>query len=93
MNLVELVCSDYSAVRARVGRIGTSAFPQSAVTLYRVSHALSRRGHTRSARLLTAVNQAFTGADLDPEAQIGPGFQIAQSVGVVVGRQVVAGTG
>src|SRR4051794_11934813 len=90
--LRSLVASDLAALRHRVGRVGPHAFPYATATaLYRVSRFVRARGHVRVARMTCFIAQALTGAEIDPLAVIGPGFQLAHTSGVVIGPGVRAG--
>lgn len=57
-----------------------------AVALYRVAHALHRRGWNYAAWLVARCNQWLTGAEIEFNARIGPGLFIAHPSGIVVGR-------
>jgi serine O-acetyltransferase len=57
-----------------------------AVFLYRLSHWCHRRGWTYAAWFLARLNLALTGADIEFNAEIGPGLFISHPVGIVVGR-------
>ena len=63
-----------------------------AVLLYRVSHWLFQRGWINLAWLLSRLSVALTGAEIEFNAQIGPGMFVAHPVGVVVGRGTVIGS-
>ena len=62
-----------------------------AVLLYRVSHSLFQRGWIYLPWLISRVSVAVTGAEIEFNAQIGPGMLIAHPVGIVVGRGTVIG--
>ena len=62
-----------------------------AVVLYRLSHWLFRRGWIYPPWFLSRLSIALTGADIEFNAQIGPGLFIAHPVGIVVGRGTVIG--
>ncbi|HEU5373516.1 MAG TPA: hypothetical protein VFU51_14095 [Gaiellaceae bacterium] len=81
-----------TAVLAR-GLVRMFAYPQTAaVVLFRLAHELHRRRVTRPlAHAVKSWSIAWTGAEIHPAAQIGPGFEIAHSVGIVVGHEVRAG--
>jgi len=64
-----------------------------AVVLYRVSHRLHQRGWTYLPWFLSRVSVALTGAEIEFNAQIGPGMFVAHPVGIVVGRGTVIGAG
>ena len=63
-----------------------------AVLLYRISHWLFQRGWIYPPWFLSRLNVALTGADIEFNAQIGPGMFIAHPVGIVVGRGTVMGS-
>lgn len=91
-DLRRLVGADFDAVRQRTGRLGPYLFPHATATaLYRFSRFLRLRGHVRSARAVAWANQTLTGAELEPLACVGPGFQIAHTDGVLLGQGVRAG--
>lgn len=63
-----------------------------AVIYFRVSHwAWQRPGARALAYWLQASAIRTAGTEIHPAARIGPGLQIAHSVGIVVGHEVVAG--
>lgn len=64
-----------------------------AVFLYRISHWLYRKKCTYLAWFLTRLSIALTGAEIEFNAQIGPGMFIAHPVGIVIGRGTKAGSG
>ncbi len=55
--------------------------------LYRVSHALWRRGVPLLPLLLTRLGQHLYAVDIAYEAQLGPGIVIVHGFGLVVGNQ------
>jgi serine O-acetyltransferase len=57
-----------------------------------VSHRLYQRGWLYPAWFLSRLSVAVTGADIEFNAEIGPGMFIAHSVGIVVGRGTVIGS-
>ena len=57
-----------------------------AVFLYRVSHWCHQRRWLYCAWLLARINTAWTGADIEFNAEIGPGLFISHPVGIVIGR-------
>ncbi len=63
-----------------------------AVLLYRISHWLFRKGWIYLAWFLTRLNITLTGAEIEFNAQIGPGMFIAHPVGIVIGRGTVIGS-
>ncbi len=63
-----------------------------AVLLYRVSHWLFLRGWIYLPWFLSRLSLAVTGADIEFNAQIGPGMFITHPVGIVVGRGTVIGS-
>jgi serine O-acetyltransferase len=64
-----------------------------AVFLYRISHWLYHKGWIYPAWFLTRFNITLTGAEIEFNAQIGPGMFIAHPVGIVIGRGTVIGSG
>jgi serine O-acetyltransferase len=63
-----------------------------AVLLYRVSHWLFQRGWIYSAWFLSRLSVATTGAEIEFNAEIGPGMFVSHPVGIVVGRGTVIGS-
>ena len=63
-----------------------------AVLLYRISYRLFRMGFIYLAWLVTRLNIFLTGAEIEFNAQIGPGMFIAHPVGIVIGRGTVIGS-
>jgi serine O-acetyltransferase len=53
------------------------------VAAYRIAHWLYRRGHERSARLLSWLNFVVHKAAIAPSVRIGPGLYVPHTVGVV----------
>lgn len=93
-DLLRLLKSDLNAQRHRAGRAAPFVYPQIAATAgYRVARWLRLRGHPRAAAAAAAVVQLLTGADISPEAAIGPGFCIVHTGAVVIGPRVVVGRG
>src|SRR5205823_11843014 len=62
-----------------------------AVLLHRFSHWLYEHGWLYVAWYLTRLNVMLTGAEIEFNAEIGPGLFIAHPVGIVVGRGTVIG--
>lgn len=63
-----------------------------AVLLYRVSHWLYRKGFIYLPWSLSRLSLAITGAEIEFNAEIGPGLFVAHPVGIVVGRGTVIGS-
>lgn len=63
-----------------------------AVVTFRLSHALSALRLRPWALQLKARNLSRTGADIHPDATIGPGFCMVHTSGVVIGRGSVIGS-
>ncbi len=57
-----------------------------AVLLYRLSHWLYQHGRTYLAWTIARLGQSLTGAEIEFNAEIGPGLFIAHPGGIVVGR-------
>src|SRR5947209_7110522 len=62
-----------------------------AVAIYRLSHRLWLRGHETLAEVLWRINYFLTGADIHPGAEIGGGFRLTHTSGVVIGKGVKVG--
>ncbi len=62
-----------------------------AVTLYRHSHELWKKGKIRRSRFLNYLSHVLTGADIHPGAVIGEDFFIDHATGVVIGETAVIG--
>lgn len=62
------------------------------VWCYRISHWARRRRIPFFPMLLHTLGMILWHADISPDASIGPGFCIAHSVGIVVGRGVRTGS-
>lgn len=89
--LLTLLRADVAELRRAHYRVAPHIFPSLvAVCLFRVAVA-ARRVHPSVARAVAMVNHALTGADLDPQARIGPGLVLRHPAGVVVGPGAVAG--
>lgn len=63
------------------------------VVLFRVGSALARTPLRPLAFLLRSVSVTLGGAEIHPDARIGPGFALVHSSGVVIGPGVVIGQG
>ena len=64
-----------------------------AVSVYRVSHELSRIGVPLLPRIMTEYAHSRTGIDIHPGATVGKGFFIDHGTGVVIGETTVIGDG
>jgi serine O-acetyltransferase len=73
-----------------IGRVLTRPGPL-ALVLYRFSHRLWVAGWHTVAELVWRVNLFFTGADIHPGAEIGPGLRVTHTSGLVIGRGVRIG--
>ncbi len=87
-------------LRARRDRVVTYLFPCFfAVAMFRLAHALGRRGLSPLARAVQLVAAVLTSGEIDWRAEIAPGFflehpqGIGIGDGVVIGRNVVIGIG
>lgn len=58
---------------------------------YRLGHALWRRGHRLSARILQNLVRSGTGVDIHPAAQLGRRLFIDHATGVVIGQTAEVG--
>jgi serine O-acetyltransferase len=63
-----------------------------AVLLYRLSHWLHRRGLTYLAWATSRLNLFLTGAEIEFNAQFGPGLCIAHPSGIMIGRGTTGGS-
>jgi serine O-acetyltransferase len=64
-----------------------------AVVLYRIAHWCHERSWTYPAWFFCRLNLALTGADIEFNAEIGPGMFISHPVGIVIGRGTRIGSG
>ncbi len=88
-----------SLIRADIEQLGVlfnsaaeHLFPSGYVAVsYRIAHALYQRGCKRVAGVVTVICHVLTGAEVRPDARIGPGFVVVHPSAVVVGGGVVAG--
>lgn len=90
-------------VRARFGADASIALHPGALNTaaFRVAHYLWRRGHRKTARLVSQAQFLLTGGEIHPEADIGPGLAIPHPTGAAIlckaGRNLTilsrAGTG
>ncbi len=62
-----------------------------AIFFHRISHALYKKGVPFLPRLLSHVVRIFTGIEIHPAAEIGPGFFIDHGMGVVIGETTEIG--
>lgn len=62
-----------------------------AVLLYRISHALYRRGWNYLPWSITRLSQALTGAEIEFNASVGPGLLLPHPCGIVIGRWTTLG--
>jgi len=65
--------------------------PLHAIFLHRIAHGLYRLGLPVFPRLLSVFSRFFTGVEIHPGAQIGPGFFIDHGTGTVVGETAIIG--
>lgn len=64
-----------------------------AITVYRIAHLLLKLGVPYLPRMMTEFAHSKTGIDINPGAQIGPGFFIDHGTGVVIGETCIIGSG
>jgi len=83
----------YSGLRYWVRVFGKALItPQlHAVILFRISHSLATSPLRPLAYVVRALALAWTGAEIHPDATIGPGLALMHTSGVVVGPGVVIG--
>lgn len=61
------------------------------VVLYRLANWLTRNRIPYVPTALMNIGRILYSAEIDPSSNIGPGFQIVHSVGLVIGPEVIAG--
>lgn len=62
-----------------------------AVWLYRIAHALWKRGYVFPSRFLSHITRFLTGVEIHPGAEIGRRFFIDHGMGVVIGETAEIG--
>ena len=62
-----------------------------AISVYRIAHALLRRGAKIIPRIMTEIAHEKTGIDIHPGARIGKSFFIDHGTGLVIGETTVIG--
>lgn len=62
-----------------------------AVSYFRIGHALHRLGATLAARFISEIAHAETGIEIHPAAQVGESFFIDHGTGVVIGETAIIG--
>ncbi|GMU41968.1 MAG: hypothetical protein AMXMBFR23_28340 [Chloroflexota bacterium] len=62
-----------------------------ALIIYRLTHALDRRGYGLPARVIAHVARMLTGVEIHPSATIGRSLFIDHGMGVVIGETAVIG--
>lgn len=62
-----------------------------ALIMYRISHALQKRGLKFSARAVSQIAKFLTGIEIHPGATIGKGLFIDHGSGVVIGETAIIG--
>lgn len=95
--LMQLLCADIrAAAEGSRGRVLSTIFPDAhrkAARHHHIAHALHARFGLRVLpHDLTCRSRVRFSIDIDRRAVIGPGFVIRRAVGVVVGRDVRAGS-
>ncbi len=60
-----------------------------AIVAHRIAHVLYREGVPMLPRIISEYAHGLTGIDINPGAQIGPGFFIDHGTGVVIGETAV----
>lgn len=84
-----------SGVKFWIYLLGRSALAPAthALVLFRIGSALQGTPFAPLAYVFKALGIIWSGADIHPKAQIGPGFCLAHSTGVTIGADVRAGRG
>lgn len=62
-----------------------------AITYYRIAHALYYLNSTLLSRIITEIGHSLTGIDIHPGASIGNSFFIDHGTGVVIGETAIIG--
>jgi serine O-acetyltransferase len=91
---IEFLREDYRKSRLNIFKLIGGAFIFSnfwLVVLYRLANWLNRSRIPYIPALLMSIGKILYSAEIDPSSNIGPGFQIVHSVGLVVGPKVIAG--
>src|SRR2546421_10311814 len=84
-DLLHVLRADLEAMRKYTGVLRHSLYPSFVcVVLYRLGHALRPTRLKPLAWLLFWLNQALTGAEIPPSADLGPGLYVVHTRGVVV---------
>lgn len=76
---------------AQRAALRASALPRHAVSLHRLAHRLHAKGHPTTADVVATVNRVLTGAEIEPGATLGAGFEIHHGNGIVIAEGVRAG--
>jgi serine O-acetyltransferase len=87
-----LLRRDLTAMRVHTGGVRHTIWPNfGAVIMFRVGQWCRDGALKPFAWLLFALNQTLTGAELPPSAEIGGGFYLVHSCGVVISAGAIAG--
>ena len=73
------------------GALRRAPFSVVATVAFRLAHAAKRSDHNALALLAYCVCQFLTGADIHPQATLGPGLAFVHTQGVTIGPGVVTG--
>lgn len=87
-NLIEYLKQDYHAYKLTPKKLIRTFFNFSTFSLvvsYRIAHWFTRKRVPILPGLLTTLNKIIYSCEINPCADIGPGFRIAHSMGIVIG--------
>lgn len=94
MGFLRSVAADVLIQRRRNGRLYPFVHPHLTTALsYRLSRVAMKLRMPMVAYAIAVLAQTFTGAEVNPEADLGPGVCFAHTGNVVIGPRVVAGRG
>ncbi len=94
--LIEYIKEEIQVIRERDAAIKSDVevflYPSfHAILWHRAAHALYRRKHYLSARLISQIVAHYTGIEIHPGATIGKGLFIDHGHGVVIGETAILG--
>lgn len=94
-SLFEYVRQDYNAYGLSPKKLVMGFFTLSTFTFvftYRVSHWLRKKGIPVLPGIFGLINKVLHSCEISPRAEIGPGFRVAHSTGIVIGPDVKIGS-
>lgn len=87
---IDAICQRDPAARSRIEVLSLYSGLH-ALLMYRVAHAIDKKGHRYLARLISQSARFFTGIEIHPAAEIGRGLFIDHGSGTVIGETAVIG--